>query len=349
MDSDTREFLLHRIFSATTTIDMNGVAYIVKHPTRMDRYKAQRVYNDSFDKNKYNNWYTKETIVHLLEEQGIFSSSDEEKLKKLDKDLEELKLQLFQSVLNIEKSKFIRKSLDRVKTIAAILNSSKYALDYLTLEGYASLEKTQYLIASTLFHEDGSRVFSDNYKEEDTLGLIEQCILEVSRNQITAQQSRELSRTEPWRNYWGANKTDIFGLPSIDLTEEQRSLMLYSKMYDGAYEHPECPEDSVIQDDDMFDGWMIFQRRKREKSKTAKQVDSVIGAKQREAEELFIPSPSQDGAQKIHNMNTFESKIKRQQREKVLNKNKVVKDSQFPDRRQQIITQANREFAEKVR
>ena len=48
-------------------------------------------------------------------------------------------------------------------------------------------------------------------------------------------------------------------------------------------------------------------------------------------------------------MNTFESKIKRQQREKVLNKNKVVKDSQFPDRRQQIITQANREFAEKVR
>ena len=69
---------------------------------------------------------------------------------------------------------------------------------------------------------------------------------------------------------------------------------MYSKLYDGAYEHPECPEDSVIQDDDMFDGWMIFQRRKREKSKTAKQVDSVIGAKQREAEELFIPSPNQD-------------------------------------------------------
>ena len=94
---------------------------------------------------------------------------------------------------------------------------------------------------------------------------------------------------------------------------------------------------------------MIFQRRKREVQKTQKQVDSVVGAKQREAEELFIPTGSQDSAQKIHNMNTFEGKVKRAQRDKIIKKVGTARDSQFPDRKQQIVTQANREFAEKVR
>lgn len=349
MDLNTREFLLHRIFSSITNIDICGVNYIIKHPTRMDRYKAQQIYNNSLRKNRYNDWYTKRSVQRLLEEQGIFSPEDDEKLKKLEKDLDNLKVQLFQSVLNVEKLNFVRKSLDRVKTLTAILNSSKYALDYLTLEGYASLEKSQYLIAVTLFDEDGSRIFSDNYKEEDTSGLVEECILEISHNQITAAQSRELARSEPWRNYWGSDKDNIFGKPAIDLTEEQRALLLYSKMYDGAYEHPECPEDSVIEDDDMFDGWMILQRRKREKSKTRQQVDSVIGAKQREAEELFIPKSNQDGAQKIHGMNTYEARIRRKQRDNVIEKVGSARDSQFPDRKQQIVTQANREFAEKVR
>ena len=46
MDLNTKEFLLYRIFSSITTIDIHGINYIIKHPTRMDRYKAQQVYNN---------------------------------------------------------------------------------------------------------------------------------------------------------------------------------------------------------------------------------------------------------------------------------------------------------------
>ena len=48
-------------------------------------------------------------------------------------------------------------------------------------------------------------------------------------------------------------------------------------------------------------------------------------------------------------MNNAQGKMVRRQREKVLKKVGTARDSQFPDRRQQIITQANREFSEKVR
>ena len=349
MDLSTRESLLHSIFSGTNIVNINGVEYLIKHPTRFDRYLAERVYNKSIYENLYSHWYNKKSVLNLLNEQGIFSPADDVKLQKLDKDLEELKVQLFQALLNADKSAFVRKSLDRVKILMVILNSSKHALDYLTLEGYAALEKNQYLASIISFDMDGERIFSDDYETQDRSSLIHDIIVEMSNGQVGASISRELARTEPWRSYWGAGKDNIFGRPAIDLTEEQRSLILFSKMYDGAYEHPECPEESVINDDDLFDGWMIFQRRKREVQKTQKQVDSVVGAKQREAEELFIPTGSQDSAQKIHNMNTFEGKVKRAQRDKIIKKVGTARDSQFPDRKQQIVTQANREFAEKVR
>jgi hypothetical protein len=349
MDLSARELLLHRIFSGIHVADIEGVDYIVKSPTKFDKYKASQVYIQSVYENRYNSWYTKKTVLGLLENEDIFLPKDEEKLEKMVKDLEELKLQLFQSLLNAEKMKFVRKSLDRVKTLISILTSAKHSLDYLTVEGFSSLQKSQYLVARTLFYENGERVFSDNYKTEDTDGMIEKVILHVGNHQADHLMLRELARTEPWRNYWGSNKQDIFGGPAIDLTDEQRSLILYSKMYDGAYEHPECPEDNVIEDDDLFDGWMIFEKRKREKAKTQKQVSNIVGAKQKNAEELFIPTPDQTHAQKIHNMNTLEGKVKRAQREKVISKVGKARDSQFPDRKQQIITQANREFAEKVR
>jgi len=349
MDLSTRESLLYRIFSGTNIIRLDGIDYLIKYPDKSIRYMAQKIYQDAVYKNRYDNWYTSKSVLNLLDSQGIFSPSDDEKLKKLDKDLEELKVQLFQSLLHPEKTRFVRKSLTKVRLLMEILSSAKHCLDYLTLEGYASLEKSQYIAANTVFYMDGSQVFIGDYKVGENSHLIRDMIIQVGSQYISTSVTRELARTEPWRSYWGSNKNDVFGKPAIELSDEQRALVLFTKMYDGAYEHSECPDEEIMEDNDLFDGWMIFQRRKREKEKTAKQVDSVIGAKQREAEELFIPTGNQSQAQKIHGMNTFEAKVKRSQRDKVIQKIGTVKDSQFPDRRQQIITQANREFAEKVR
>lgn len=344
MELSEKEFLLHRIFSGTTRIEVGDELYVINRPTITDRYKAEEVYNSTIKSNRYEEWYTKTKILKMLEMEGIFSSKDNEKLKKLEKDIEELKFQLFKSLLNVEKVKFIRSSLQKVRTFLSNLNSTKHSLDYLTLEGYASLKKSQYLASRCLSYENGEMVFSDEYMAQAGR-LIENIIIAISSNQIEHNEIREMSRSEPWRSYWGSNKTDVFGIPAIGLTDEQRSLILYSRMYDGAYEHPECPDEKVVADDDMFDGWMIFQKRSREKKKTQKQVDSVLGPKQREAEEIFIPS-SKEHSKNIDDLNTADAAFKRRQRDSVIKKRKKnIKDSHFPDRRAQIVTQANREFA----
>ena len=47
-----------------TIIKIKNVSYILKHPTRLDRYKALELYKDTIYFNRYENWYNKKTILN---------------------------------------------------------------------------------------------------------------------------------------------------------------------------------------------------------------------------------------------------------------------------------------------
>jgi hypothetical protein len=346
MDLAQREGILYRIFSGTTRLLIDGKRYIFKNPTAEDKYTAQEMYQQEIKRNRYENWHTKKTVLNFLQEQDIFTQEDEDRLKKMEDDIEELKFQLFTSMLNVEKSKFIRLTLSRTRTIMSNLISAKGCLDHTTKEGYASLVKTQYLTSRSLFDEDSERLPNSACAPE----LIEKAMLEVSRSSVSQAELRELARSEPWRAYWGSSgKQGVFSGIPIDYTEDQRSLILYSKMYDGAYEHPECPDDDVINDDDLFDGWMIHQRRQREGDKKKKSIEASINEKQRNAEELYVVAPDTKEANKINELNSPSAKNKRRRRDINLRKKGTMREAELPDKKQEIIMQANRQFADKFK
>ena len=280
----------------------------------------------------------------MVQQQQIFTEEDEEKLDKMEDDIEDLNHKLFTSMLNTEKSNFIRLTLQRTREYMSGLVAAKTCLDHTTVEGYASLLKTQFLTRRCLYHEDGRNL------EECPSDFLEKAMSQIAIKTIGQAELRELARTEPWRGYWGAsNKQGIFeGLP-INYNEDQRSLVLYSKMYDGAYEHPESPEDEVINDDDLFDGWMIHQRKERENTKTKKNIESSINEKQRNAEELYVFAPSTKDANKINDLNTPEAKARRKRRDLLLRKKGELREAELPDKKQEIIMQANRQWADKLK
>ena len=94
-----------------------------------------------------------------------------------------------------------------------------------------------------------------------------------------------------WRGYWNADKTNIFDKCTTELTDEQRALLNISRMYDNIYEHPECPDDKIIEDDDALDGWMILQKRKNDKDKKKSQFDSS-NPNLKNSGEVFVMSRS---------------------------------------------------------
>jgi hypothetical protein len=101
-------------------------------------------------------------------------------------------------------------------------------------------------------------------------------------------------------------------------------------MYDSVHEHPEKPNDSVIDDDDMLDGWMISQRRAIEKSKLQESMlktNSKLG----KAQEVFIFTDNQEGIKEVMSMNSDEANLAIAQRSNILNNGQSIDHSRLPD------------------
>ena len=155
---------------------------------------------------------------------------------------------------------------------------------------------------------------------------------QVTENTIPPAAFRHIARSDLWRNYWSANKDYIFGKPTIDWTDEQKTLVVITKMYDNAYEHTECPSDAIIENDDMFDGWMILLRRENEKERSKRRTEKKFGDKLNKAGEIFLTANSKEEAQDIYGLNNDTSRNIIKERERTINKSeKPIKDSDLPD------------------
>ena len=147
---------------------------------------------------------------------------------------------------------------------------------------------------------------------------------------ITTEEFKLLARSSLWRGYWNAGKNNIFEKPISLLTDEQKALLNISRMYDNIYEHPECPDDKVIEDDDMLDGWMIFQKKKREKDKKQEQFFGANN-KMKNASEIFMMAKGRQEAEEILDLNSDENKALIKNKMNYINQKGYVEEKDLPD------------------
>jgi hypothetical protein len=198
-----------------------------------------------------------------------------------------------------------------------------------TLEGYASSIKNEYIICNTLY-KDNELVFgyNNNYKSYTLFNSLVQHIDSVI---ITTELFKKLARSDIWRAYWNSCKyNNLFDKASIHLTDEQRALINISKMYDNIYEHPECPDDKILDDDDALDGWMIIQKRKNDKQKKQAQFDES-NPRLKNAGEVFLMASDQEDIQSISEMNSVEAKAILKEKMQFIDAKGSVDDGELPD------------------
>ena len=119
-------------------------------------------------------------------------------------------------------------------------------------------------------------------------------------------------------------------------------------MYDNAYESMESPSDEVVADDDMFDGWMIFQRRQREKDKKQQEVGKMSGSNH--GGEVFVVAESAEDVERIQSLNDFGTRKQLQQKFKYIKEQEgPVQDKDLPDVKMALRRQAAEEFKNSIR
>jgi len=328
---------LSRILSGYFFIFHNRSRFKVKYPDIHVKYESEIIADREYEDLKYEGWYTRESILYKMIEMGVWSPSGDSLIKQLEKQIDDYKVGLYKDHINPKKAKEYRKKLTNTRKQLAKLQIKRYAYDPITIEGYCEGIKNQYLLTHSVYDESGQLYFVNNFSSS-RFQIISS---EISEQNIDIADFKKIARSDIWRNYWYANQDKVFDRPVIEWTDEQKTLINLTRMYDNARESLESPAEYVYEDDDMFDGWAISQRREHEREKDRKRTESSISSKHAKAQEVFIMAESKEEAKSIYGINDVESMGIIKERNNYIVRNTEVDASKLPDAKRDTTIKGN--------
>jgi predicted Fe-Mo cluster-binding NifX family protein len=331
MQFHERELLVNRILSGKQYY--RGLTIV--SPSIDIQYQASIVYSQSLEDS--HDLMSREECESLSIYKGFLSEKEFDSVESLSKDVENFQVELY---LNRSKSNekekiasYIKKA--RNEQIRVLNLAGKY--DQYSSEGYASFCKINFLLRKTTYLNKKPYRFKSI--------RIEELVRHYTNNILLPNTIRKLARTNPWINRWSAFKSNGIIFPEgYNITEPQQLLLMWSSFYDSVNESPDKPEQFVIDNDDMLDGWLVLQRDKENKENKSEPV--TRNSKIAKAQEVYIVANNIDEVKNIENMNSPSSRNVRKQRFQKVMKEGTVNHMDMPDVKNEYIQQATRALKE---
>jgi hypothetical protein len=339
-----RTSLVYRIVQGKFKIRILGQDFFIHAPNLNILAPSQELYNEIIDEYKYHSWITEDECQRVLIYNGIWSVDKDKKMEQYEKLIETQKIEIYKAFFDFNKRIKLKDGLRYLRDELNLLDETKHSLDYLTLRGFANIIQSQFIISQIVYTLDGQLYFKDfNNANYSVLNIFQAAI---NSQAISPEEYKDVARNEPWGSFWKSAKIDVFPVKGVQLTSEQRNLILFSQMYDNIYEHPETPHEAIINDDDALDGWMLQQKKDREAKKGEQTVRHTIGGIPDSAQEVFIPASSLDDISRIESLNTLEGKMIKTQRKVAIQQAGQLEDAKLPDNqvliRQKLLEQNRR-------
>jgi hypothetical protein len=346
---DNLDKIFYRIICGYFFIFIDNIKYKIINPSIHIKYEAEILYDEIIEDNKYDKrWMTENEINLYLELNNIWNKQNEKQLKQLEKLIEDFKIELFLNFTDEKKRTFFRKQLSQTRKNIDELYKNKNCMSHLDIKTHAMSVKNEFILMNTIYDMNNNLVFKNPYSESLEYKKLQLFIAEILDYNITPQIIRKLVKTDFWKSY-----TAVINL-TMDLdkiSDDYRHLISLHKMYDNVRQHPECPSDQIIEDDDALDGWFLHQNRKIEKEKKKNTILNKFGGNIKEkAGEVFVMSQDLEEVKDIYDLNNPEQK--QNIRELIIaaqNNKDGIKWQDLPYVQRQIRQQANEQFKEKVK
>lgn len=348
LSDERREEIVFRLLQGETVLSIRGQLLKIVIPDPRIRLLANNIFTSTLHKQRFNkDWISDKEIVGLLVKNNLCTPDIDRNLVEIQKSIDDIKVEAYKSIMSPDHEK-IRKRLNIVRSKYQEMLNTRHMFDYLTVRGYAEMIKRQFILCHTVYDYNTNKRLWDNMADLD-VNILDSIAMESNKLTISAEDLREIARTEPWKGHWAVSGGKPFPISSTSLSEEQKTVVLFSYMYENVLKHPECPPDSVIEDDDLFDGWMIIQRREREKEQMSKQIEKKVGQAAQGAGEVFLPAQTPEQAKAIFDLNDVSGQITIKQRERQIAKQGKVEDSKLLDRRLEMQQESNALFMKTVK
>ena len=335
MDDKERTALIYRLASGYTYISLGKHKFVVDTPDIHLFNEAMYIYNDTINTYKYEEFLPAAMTANVLFIHNQWSIIHSEKeLKATEESIEAAKLELY-NLYGMPQTQ-IKKTRDHLAKLQSKRNqllNIKHSLDEYTLDGFAEWTAEMYLFSKLI--RDNS--FKPLEVDDVTLSYI---IKAYKKSLPSMSDYRLLARTDPWRSFWSTNK-DCFRI----LGDEQRMLLILTKMYESVYENQDRPPEDVINDDDMLDGWFLFMREKF-KEQQRENAKNILTNKYSKADDIFSFTQDLNEAQEIINMNDVRGKIVQKQIHTAVAQKELVSDMEIPELRLHHMAKQNSKLNE---
>lgn len=297
--------IFYRIINGYFYITVNGQSYKVKYANNHLKYMAENLYISIMEDSRFDTEYLKQAqLDKILQANEVWTKEQEEQLDKIKKQLDKLKMRLCEYYKDLSVRDEAKKEIEELKSYEEELKNNKHSLDYLTLEYYASSIKNKYLTSQLITDLNDNPVFPDKYEDVDEK-ILTSFVIEINKNIITGDQIRQIALGPLWQRYSGM--TDIFG-PCINLNDDQINLLSLSMMFKNVRQHPECPDDEIIEDQDALEGWFMIQKDKAEKTKKKNAALSKVRGKVKNHDFVYVMTRDMKEAESIESLNDLRGK-----------------------------------------
>lgn len=345
MELYEREYFIARIKAGYLRYKIAlGLVIRIHSPNMHEDYESREVYLEAYQESFLTGAFTFDEMVEELFDCGIWTIEEEDALERLPKDVDNFKLEMYNcyAAFDSQRIEKVRQYLRVAEDEYVRLQTKKNATRSATCEGMAELAREHWLIENCTRYEDGKLY---DWKEVS----LTNAQMHIQRNVVSEVVTRELAKSNPWRSMWATSKVvgSLFNSES-GLTMEQSSIVGWSKMYESISESPDCPPDEVIDDNDLLDGFLLSESKKRDRERKQKTFDNQYGGKHSNADEVFIPVGSNTGdASRIQQMNDIRGRMISKQRVAVAEEHGEVKYQNMPDVKMRINQQAKEEQTKK--
>jgi hypothetical protein len=344
MTHHEREFFVALIRSGKIFISKDGIELEILPITIEQSFRCLQVYKNAYEKAYSEEIMTEEDINLWMLENGLWSREDDNITERFNKDLERLKIEIYNARNDQKLASTIRLYLRAGESQLASHLNRKYMYYSNSCEGVAATEKLTWIIKNSTYC--GKKLY-----DFENISL-EYVTSEYQSSFLSESQLRELARNDPWRTVWITKKYSKCNLfnnsKKSELTYNQKNILIWSQMYDNIQESMDCPSKDVIEDDDMLDGWFILQAKKREKEKLEKELDNDIkNEKIKNASEVFIVTKDAKSRNSVENLNDPVSAGIKKQRNQFLKQVGVAQEQHLPDQKRKIQMMATNQMRKK--
>ena len=327
MTPASRERLCARIRSGAVRIKTSSGVVCCKPPTPDEVCASYEAYDAALVEAQAAELFSEPEMLALMTSRGEWSRDDEARLVALPNLITDKKIELYENCFRSETREKIRSELTKLKIEHNALHARRHSHDHLTAEGFASEAKGRHLVGCSVGSHEPH--------------FVEECQRLLLQSRPTEAEYRDLARNDPWRGIWSCREVEgLFGVPAAKMSDEQLSLLNSSIMYENIRQHPKCPPDEVVDDDDMLDGWMALQRREQEKATPNDSALLNASEKVMSSQEVFLVGETANDAKRIMEMNDAGAKRVITKRFAKVAEHGELAEQELPDMKARIRSEA---------